>query len=457
MQLHTALRLALDPAHPDVVSVVGGGGKSSAVFRIALDLAQAGRRAVITHTARIAAFQTAWSPAVVEVLGDSLPQQSIARALDAHNVCLLTGPVVADRRAGLPPHLVDELARAASTLGIAAIAVEADGSKMRPAKAPAEHEPVLPTATTLLAPILGLDAVGATIDSRLFHRAELVRQVLGLPDQDSHRFTPRQAAELLVHAAGGAKARPAGARLLPIFNKADDPLHLLYGRLAARWLAAQGQASLLAAVGDSKGQPVVERWGQLAVVILAAGAGSRFGGPKQLEMVNGRPMLVSSLAAAATLPGPVYVVTGAHGELVQPLLANLPSPLDRQLAGRLHTLYNPNWAAGQSSSLQVSLHSLPNEVEAAIWMPVDQPYLDPVLLARLAAAWRNGADLAAPHVGGELRGAPALFDRSYWPELQLVQGDSGGRSMLRHHAAKVALVAAAAVSLRDIDSRLDLT
>lgn len=62
MQLHTALRLNLDPARPDVVSVVGGGGKSSAVFRIALDLAKEGQRAIITHTARIAAFQTAWSP-----------------------------------------------------------------------------------------------------------------------------------------------------------------------------------------------------------------------------------------------------------------------------------------------------------------------------------------------------------------------------------------------------------
>ena len=67
MELHHALRLNLHPAHPDVIAVVGGGGKSSTVFRIGLDLAAAGYRAVITHTARIAAFQTAWSPAVVEV------------------------------------------------------------------------------------------------------------------------------------------------------------------------------------------------------------------------------------------------------------------------------------------------------------------------------------------------------------------------------------------------------
>jgi molybdenum cofactor cytidylyltransferase len=474
MELQTALRLALDPSRPDVISVVGGGGKSSAVFRIALDLARYGTRAVITHTARIAAFQTEWAPAVVEVLHDTLPYANLMRALDAYGTCLLTGPVVGDRRAGLPPDLVDELAAAADKLGIRAITVEADGSKMRPAKAPAEHEPVLPHATTLLVPVLGLDAIGGVINSRLFHRAELVRQVLSLPPESvaavrdatdtaadpedpAVRLTPRQAAALLIHRAGGAKARPPAARLLPMFNKADHPLRLVTGRLAARSLVEQGQASLLTAVGSTAGEPVVERWGPIAVVILAAGAATRFGAPKQLAEVNGRPMLVSALATAAALGGPVYVVIGAHAEAVESLLADLPTPLLQQLTGRLHIVKNTAWAYGQASSLHVSVRSLGSEVEAAIWMPVDQPFLQTELLAQLAAAWRRGANLAAPAVQGEMRGAPALFDRTHWPELLEVAGDSGGRSILRRHADQVTLIAASGATLRDIDMPADLT
>jgi molybdenum cofactor cytidylyltransferase len=396
----------------------------------------------------------------VDISAGALPDAQIADALDAQRVCLLTGPLVGDRRAGLPAELVNRLASAAPRLNLHAISIEADGSKMRPAKAPAEHEPVLPTVTTLLAPMLGLDAVGGALTDRLFHRPELVAGALGLPDDQPAaqwgRFTPAQAARLLVSGLGGAKAQPDHARLLPIFNKADHPLRLLYGRLAAAHLAAQGQPALLAAVGAAEGEPVRERWGQVATVILAAGASTRLGRPKQLEPVGGEPLLLRALAVAASRPEPVYLVTGAYADQVRNLLARLPGSLAEVLAGRLHLIHNPAWAEGQATSLHASIRGLPATVEAAIWLPVDQPFLEPALLARLTAAWRQGADLVAPSVDGELRGAPALFDRRRWPALLAVTGDRGGRAVLQQYAAEVITIPTAAATLRDIDSPQDL-
>ena len=125
--------------------------------------------------------------------------------------------------------------------------------------------------------------------------------------------------------------------------------------------------------------------------------------------------------------------------------------------GRLHVIHNPHWETGQASSLHASVHALPASVEAAVWMPVDQPYLDAALLRRLAWAWRRGADLAAPVADGELRGAPALFDRRRWPALLQVEGDVGGRAVLRRFAGEIVTVPAAAATLRDIDYPDDLS
>ncbi|MBK8796749.1 MAG: putative selenium-dependent hydroxylase accessory protein YqeC [Anaerolineales bacterium] len=166
MLLHQGLRLALNPATPDVVSMVGGGGKSSTAFRLAAEVAALGKRAVIAPSTRIAAFQTAWAPAFVEVSGAEIPWDELERQLARYQYCLLGGPVVGDRRLGLEAAQIDALARRAAELQIAVITVEADGSKMRPVKAPADHEPVLPDATTHLAPVAGLNAIGVALDAR---------------------------------------------------------------------------------------------------------------------------------------------------------------------------------------------------------------------------------------------------------------------------------------------------
>ena len=452
LTLHRALSLALNPGAPDVVAVVGGGGKSNAVFRLAKDAhAASGCRAIITHTARIAAFQHAWAPAVVETDGDAeLPWAAIAAALDAYGCLLLTGPMAGDRRQGIAPAQVDALARRAAELGVGLITVEADGSKMRPVKAPDSHEPVVPDSTTHLLPTMGLDAIGAPIDGRGVHRPELVRAVLGLDPATPVRLTPAHVAQLLTDPTSGAKARPSAARLVPLLNKADTPLRLAYGRLTAHLLAALGTPALVAALLN-EAPPVIERWGPVATIVLAAGGSTRLGRPKQMEPVQGAPMVVwaveKALAAAA---GPVVVVTGAYADPVVTALA---------AAGLLPAVTivpNPAWASGLASSVHVALAALPPATAAAIFLPVDQPLLDPVLLRRLMQAWRSGAPIAAPTVDGQLRGAPSLFDRSFFGKLAAVTGDVGGRDLLLAHRDVVVGVPADPAWLLDVDRPEDL-
>jgi len=449
MLLYQGLRLALNPMAPDVVALVGGGGKSSTAFRLAAEVAALGKRAIVAPSTRIAAFQTAWAPAFLEISGAELPFAAIEQHLARHGYCLLGGPVAGDRRLGLEPAQIDALAHRAADLGVAAITVEADGSKMRPLKAPGAHEPVLPDTTTHLVPVAGLDATGAAIDARTVHRPELVCDVLALPPSPPPLLTPARLAQLLRHPAGGAKGLRPGMRFVPLLNKADVPLRLSYGRLTAALLAEDGVSALVARVGDATQPPVIERWGQVAVIILAAGGSRRLGRSKQLEVVNGAPLVAHAVRTAKQSGvGPVLVVTGAEDDAIRTALAEVEAAVT--------FVANPAWAEGQATSVRAALQALPPTVEAALFAPVDQPLLDPLLLRRLANTWRTGADLVAPQVDGELRGAPALFDRQHWGELLALEGDVGGRRVLMAHRARVTTVPAEAAWLRDIDTEDDL-
>jgi CTP:molybdopterin cytidylyltransferase MocA len=146
----------------------------------------------------------------------------------------------------------------------------------------------------------------------------------------------------------------------------------------------------------------------IAAVVLAAGAGRRFGGPKQLHRVGGAPMLERVLAAvaAAALDGRV-VVLGARAERVAAAV---------DLHGA-RPVVCPDWAAGQAASLRCGLAALDADVTAAMVVLGDGPGLAPAAIDRVAAAGRRrpGIVLAADYGGG--RAHPVLLPRAVWDAL----------------------------------------
>ena len=164
---------------------------------------------------------------------------------------------------------------------------------------------------------------------------------------------------------------------------------------------------------------------RLAAVLLAAGAGSRFGGPKLLAPLRGRPLLLHALDLALGCPAVnagLWVVTGAHRAPVEACLAGAPATL----------VYNPAWRQGMGGSIAAGVAALPAPADAVLLMLADQPALKGADLARLCAAWLQspGEPVAAVHAGGT--GAPAIFPRMWWPRLKALEGDTGARDLLRH-------------------------
>jgi nicotine blue oxidoreductase len=168
--------------------------------------------------------------------------------------------------------------------------------------------------------------------------------------------------------------------------------------------------------------------GGVAGVVLAAGAGSRFGGAKPLAGFRGSTLL--ALAVAALRDGGcdlVLVVTGAHGDLVA---------AEALRAGAV-VVGNTGWAEGMGSSLRAGLRAVPPQRSAAVVVLADQPLLGPEPVRRVVAAHRRGAAVARASYRG-VPGHPVLFGRAVVAEVAAAaRGDAGARDWLVAHADSV--------------------
>lgn len=141
----------------------------------------------------------------------------------------------------------------------------------------------------------------------------------------------------------------------------------------------------------------------IAAIVLAAGAATRFGSPKQRLLLE--PVLERLRASPVD---DVVVVLGSH-----------------RLESSARTVYCGNWERGPGASLRCGLTALPAKAEAAVIVLADGPRLDPRAVERLVAAWRDGAGpiLAASYDGN--RSHPVLLAREAWPLVP----DEGARAL----------------------------
>ncbi len=186
---------------------------------------------------------------------------------------------------------------------------------------------------------------------------------------------------------------------------------------------------------------------RVGAIILAAGASTRFGSPKQLLDWGGQPLLRHVIGQTLAAPvSEIVVVLGAHYHRIAPIVHGLPVVLTR----------NPHWQAGMSSSVALGLRALRENADAALFLLADQPQVSSGLMARVIRAYaETEAAIVAPRVAGR-RGNPALFARALFPELMQVRGDQGGRALMQRHQDHIHWVNADAGALFDIDKPQDL-
>ena len=226
-----------------VIAICGAGGKSSLMFALADELADAGERVLMTTTTKLAKHQVAgrW-PGRMATDADAIA--GLARSSSGSWIAYREVDEAAGKVVGFAPEVVDQVARSGL---FARIVVEADGSAHRPLKAPAAHEPVFPASTDAVVMVAGASGLGRALDDDVVFRAAIWSRLTGIAAGEP--VTPESLALMIVHPDGLARTAPADAHRALFINQVDDA-----PRLA---MALQTLAALASCTGERPARAVL--------------------------------------------------------------------------------------------------------------------------------------------------------------------------------------------------------
>lgn len=199
----------------ELICFVGAGGKTTSLFMLAKELKECKKRVLVTTTTAI------YSPDEThcdQVILDRTEDSDLMKKRIGPCICVLGREVsVENKLLGVDKEYVSKLFMEAV---FDYILVEADGSRQRSIKAPADHEPVIPGGTTKTVGVIGLDALGRQVCSDSVHRLGHFCRLTGRSIGD--RIDDEMVAKLILAPEGLFKSVPDGSRNYVLFNKADN-------------------------------------------------------------------------------------------------------------------------------------------------------------------------------------------------------------------------------------------
>ena len=396
------------------IAFVGAGGKTTALFALARQLANP---VICLNTAHLAVEQAELADQHFVVI-DGSAIESIFRSLPP-GVTLFTGS--ADSRGrlmGLDVATAEIIKTYADEMQLPVL-VEADGSRMLPLKAPSAHEPPIPPWVNQVVVVAGLSALGKPLNGEWVYQPEIFAQLSGA--QPGEPILTFHLIAALMHPQGGLKNIPPGARKAVLANQLDACTvseNELYRVLPE--LTREFGIVLAGSVQERAEEQVRWRCEPVGGVVLAAGGSKRMGTTKQLLPWRGKP-LVRHVAEKALATGlnPVVVVTGAAAEEVKNALAGLA----------VEIVHNAGWETGQASSIRAGVQALKDRCGAAVFLLSDMPQIPVNLIkAEFEIHQREAAAIIIPRVNGQ-RTNPVLFDQTTFVDLLALEGETGGRAL----------------------------
>lgn len=410
MNILFALRLD-QIQQPPIICFAGSGGKTTAMFHLARQFS-AYKVVLVTATTHLGVWQTPLADH--HIIANDMHEIQ----LPSEGVVLVTGEIKGDRTNPISNNGLQWL-RAKSQTHQIPLLIEADGSRQKPLKAPAAHEPPIPDFANMVIYVLGLSGLGKPLNEDNVHRAEIFSKLTGLELGAS--INTQAMLNLLTHPQGGLKNIPPNAKHIALLNQADTAELQSIGGNMARELLYKFDSVIVGSLQEQS-LHLVER---TAGIILAAGTSSRYGQFKQLLDWKGKSFIrhVTETALHSGLE-PVVVVTGFRHADAESHLQNLPVSI----------VHNTEYEQGQSTSIRAGIASLPANIGSVVFLLSDQPQIPAeVIRALVESHAKERQSILAPLVLEERRANPVLFDRLTFPDLMKLTGDIGGRGIFDKH------------------------
>ena len=254
----TSLRHSLNLKNGGVISLVGAGGKSALMFRLARELSYQGAPVLTTTTTKI--YTPNRKQSSIVMISESVRTLAIeARAILKCKPHISAGSRLIhfqNKLQGFPPETIDALWQ---TGVFRWIIVEADGAAGRPLKAPAFHEPVIPQCTKWVIGIGGLEAVGKPLTERWVFRPQLVSKITGLAPGEP--INESAIADVFMSSDGILKNFPVQAKRFAFLNQADSQERLESGKQIAKIIASHKEAGFAGVlIGQTLYEPPVKEY-----------------------------------------------------------------------------------------------------------------------------------------------------------------------------------------------------
>ncbi|MBM4299172.1 MAG: putative selenium-dependent hydroxylase accessory protein YqeC [Deltaproteobacteria bacterium] len=209
---------ALNFHRGDMAALIGAGGKTTTMFRLARELREKGWKVLVTTTTKI--FKPSKPHIDRLFLVDDLEALAHACGAIAAPVVIGAGASVSEdgKLLGLPAPWLDRLNDGKS---FDAILVEADGAASRLLKVPGEGEPVIPARCKLTVWLMSIGVLGKPLDAAWIHRVEVATALLACPPGNT--IDEERIVQLIKHRAGCWKGIPPASRRVAVINQVDSP------------------------------------------------------------------------------------------------------------------------------------------------------------------------------------------------------------------------------------------